>query len=97
MLLRSFTGYCLAAALLGTPATQAGLTPLPIPASDVHLAAMGCGPGYLRDASGMCVDFLDKTRRCPPGFFAISFPNGNGYRCVSSAWLNAPGWLGDLL
>jgi len=97
MLLRYFTACCLTAALLAATAAQAALTPARIPTSDIRLAAMGCGPGYYRDASGMCVDSMDYTRSCPAGFFALSFPNGNHYRCVPAAWLNAPGWLGDLL
>jgi hypothetical protein len=97
MLLRYFTGCCVTALLLAAPAAQAGLTPARIPTSDIRLAAMGCGPGYYRDGSGACLDYLDKSRSCPPGFFAVSFPNGNGYRCVPTAWLNSRGWLGDLL
>lgn len=97
MLLRAFTGCCLAVALLGAPAAQAGLISAPMPASELRLAAMGCGPGYLRDASGTCVDYVDRSRICPPGYFALSFPNGNGFRCVPTAWLNSHGWLGDLL
>lgn len=96
MVLRSFTGCCLAAALLGAPAAQAGLISVPIPASGVRMAAMGCGLGYRRDASGACVGYLDRSRICPPGFFAESFPNGNGYRCLPNASLDSGGWLGDL-
>jgi hypothetical protein len=97
VLLRYFTGCCLTALLLAASAAQAGLAPTRIPTSDILLAAMGCGPGYYREASGACVDYLDKSRICPPGYFAVSFPNGNGYRCVPTAWLNSRGWLGDLL
>lgn len=97
MLLRSFTGCCLAAALLGAPAAQAGLISAPMPAFEIRLAAMGCGAGSSRDASGACVGFFDRSRTCPPGFFAVSAPTGNGYRCVPNDWLDSHGWLGDFL
>jgi hypothetical protein len=97
MLPRFFIGCCLAVGLLAAPAAHAGPISAPRPASDVRLAAMGCAPGYYRDASGTCIDYLDKSRVCPAGYFALSFPNGNGYRCVPTAWLNSHGWLGDLL
>jgi hypothetical protein len=94
---RFLTSCCLIAALLAASAAQAGLAPARIQTSDIRLAAMGCGPGYRLDASGACVDYLDRSRICPPGLFAVSFPNGNGYRCVPTAWLNSRGWLGDFL
>jgi hypothetical protein len=93
---RFLTGCCLTVALLAAPAAQAALTPARIHSADIRQVAMGCGLGYRLDASGACVDYLDKSRICPPGFFAVSFPNGNGHRCVPTAWLNSRGWLGDL-
>ena len=96
MVTRSLTGCCLAAALLGAPAAQAGLIFAPIPASGVRMAAMECGPGDRREASGACVGYFDRSRTCSPGFFAESFPNGNGYRCLPNASLHSGGWLGDL-
>jgi hypothetical protein len=94
---RFFTVCCLAVVLLAAPAADAGMISTPTPAPAVRLAAMGCAPGYYRDASGACIDYLDRSRVCPSGYFALSFPNGNGYRCVPTAWLNSRGWLGDLL
>ena len=92
---RTMTIGCLTALLLAAPA-HAGMTPTRLAASDIRAAAMGCGFGYRRDASGACIDTLDKSRICPSGYFALSFPNGNGFRCVPTTWLNARGWLGDL-
>ena len=47
------------------------------------------------DVSGYCVDSMDYSRRCPPGMFAVSAPNGNGFRCLPAEWADAPGWLGN--
>ena len=83
MLHRHFAGGCLALLLLGAPAAQAAMNaPLPTGAPAVHLAAAVCPPGYHFDVSGVCVDSMDYSRSCPPGTFALSFPNGNGYRCA---------------
>jgi hypothetical protein len=76
-----FTSFCLAAALFAAPAAQ---------------AAMGCGPGYRPDSTGVCVDYIDRWRKCPDTYFAESYPNGNGFRCVPSEWLREPGWLMDI-
>jgi hypothetical protein len=96
MLLRYVTGCCLSALVLAASTAHAGVAPVRIPNLDVRLAAMECGPGYYREASGACIDFLDKNRTCPSGYFSVPFPNGNGYRCVPVAWLKAHGWLSDL-
>jgi hypothetical protein len=94
--LRFFTGCCLTVVLLAAPAAHAGMISASLPPSDVRLAAMGCAPGYNRDASGACIDFFDRNRTCQSGYFSVPFPRGNGYRCVPVAWLKARGWLSDL-
>jgi hypothetical protein len=87
---------CLAAALFAAPVAQATMQPAaPIAISDIRLAAMGCGPGYRPDSTGVCVDYLDRWRSCPDGYFAEPYPNGNGYRCAPTEWLKEPGWLMD--
>lgn len=96
MLLRASMICCLTAVLLPAPAAHAGMTPARVAASDVRLAAQGCGLGSYRDAGGACIDRLDRTRNCGPGYFPLTFPNGNHYRCVPVAWLRASGWFGDL-
>ena len=69
----------------------------PLAESLVRPAAAQCSYGYHRDPSGYCVDSMDRSRSCPPTYFPLSFPNGNGYRCAPAEWLGSPGWLGGLL
>ena len=96
MLLRNLAGCCLAVVLGAPPAAQAALKPAaPIAASEFRLAAMACSFGYHLDVSGFCVDSMDYSRKCPPGYFAQSFPNGNGFRCIPAEWMRSSGWLGD--
>ena len=95
MLLRNLAGCCLAALSLAPAATQAAPKPAaPIAISDVGLAR-ACSFGTHLDISGLCVDSMDYSRKCPPGFFAVSAPNGNGFRCLPAEWMEEPGWLGD--
>jgi hypothetical protein len=97
MFLRYLAGGCLAASFLAAPGAQAAMQPdARIAISDIRLAAMDCGFGYRLDPSGVCVDYMDRTRQCPPTYFAQAFPNGNGYRCVPAEWLREPVWLMDL-
>jgi hypothetical protein len=92
-----FTSFCLAAALFAASAAQAAMRPAALLAiSDIRPAAMGCGPGYRPDSTGVCVDYIDRWRKCPDTYFAESYPNGNGFRCVPSEWLREPGWLMDI-
>ena len=44
-------------------------------------AAGGCGAGFHRSAAGVCRHDAAPRRHCPAGFPAVSYPNGNGYRC----------------
>jgi hypothetical protein len=44
-------------------------------------AAGGCGAGFHRNLAGVCRHDAVPGRHCQPGFRAISYPNGNGYRC----------------
>ncbi|MGA2041840.1 MAG: hypothetical protein ABSG83_00555 [Roseiarcus sp.] len=95
MLRICLVGSLLAATVLAAPARAALAPVVPAAAPGIRLAATACGLGYHRDVSGFCVDSMDYSRRCPPGYFPISAPNGNGYRCIPTQWMNAPGWLGD--
>jgi hypothetical protein len=45
-------------------------------------AAGGCGSGMHRSLVGVCRHDAVARRHCQPGFHAVSFPNGDGYRCV---------------
>ena len=95
---RHFTPLCLIALCLTTPGAEAALRPARLPAAPaVQLAAAQCSYGYHLDLSGYCVDSMDVSRSCPPTYFPLSFPNGNGYRCAPSEWLGSSGWLGGLL
>jgi hypothetical protein len=98
MLRRYLVGCLAAASLASTPASQAAMR-LTAPATNVDVQHAGalCGFGSHLDATGLCVDTMDCSRRCPPGSFAISFPNGNGFRCLPGEWQSAPGWFNDLL
>jgi hypothetical protein len=98
-MLHTYLAGCLvAASLVVAPASQAAMRPAtPAANVDVRLAGALCGFGSHLDATGLCVDTMDYSRRCPPGSFAISFPNGNGFRCLPGEWQRAPGWFGDLL
>jgi hypothetical protein len=90
-------GLLLAAACLASPAADAAVQRVaPVAGAGVIRAAATCGYGYRLDVSGLCVDSMDYSRRCPAGTFSISAPNGNGYRCIPAEWMRAPGWLGDL-
>ena len=96
MLLRDLSGGCLSALFLAAAPAQAALKPAaPIATSDVRQAT-ACGFGYHLDVSGFCVDSMDYSRKCPPGTFAVAFPNGNGFRCLPAEWMQSPGWLGDI-
>jgi hypothetical protein len=99
LMLRCYlVGSLAAAALVSAPASQAAMRPTtPTANVDVQRAGALCGFGSHIDATGLCVDTMDYSRRCPPGSFAISFPNGNGFRCLPGEWQSAPGWFGDLL
>lgn len=93
-----FARCFLAGSLLAASAAQAAMAPPPaIAPSDVRPAGETCGFGSRLDASGLCVDAMDYSRRCSPGLFAIPFPNGNGYRCVPGEWQRSSGWLSGLL
>jgi hypothetical protein len=94
MLRICLVGSLLAAIAVATPA-RAALAPVAPAAPRIRLAAAACGFGYHRDVSGYCVDSMDYSRRCPAGYFAISAPNGNGFRCIPAEWMSEPGWLGD--
>jgi hypothetical protein len=95
---RYFAAPCLAVLCLTAPEAQAALKPAaPIVASVVRPAAAHCSYGYHLDPSGFCVDSMDYSRSCPPTYFPLSFPNGNGYRCAPAEWLGSSGWLGGLL
>jgi hypothetical protein len=94
---RYLAGCCLAALSLTPLAAQATPKPAALFArSDVRPVAAACSFGTHLDISGFCVDSMDYSRRCPPGDFAVSFPNGNGYRCLPAEWMQEPGWLGSL-
>jgi hypothetical protein len=96
MLHHYFAGCLLAAAFLAAPAQAAMKPAAEIATSDIQPAGAACSYGYHLDVSGVCVDSMDYSRRCPSGSFAVSFPNGNGYRCAPAEWLRSPGWLGDI-
>jgi hypothetical protein len=96
MLLRNLAGCGLAALLLAPAAASAAPKPAALPAvSDASPAKGACSFGTHLDISGYCVDSMDYSRKCPPGMFQISAPNGNGYRCLPAEWADEPGWLGD--
>jgi len=89
-------GLLFACVGLAPVATNAAMAPrAPIAGAEVARAAAVCSYGTHLDVSGFCVDSMDYSRRCPPGDFAISAPNGNGYRCIPAEWMREPGWLGD--
>lgn len=96
MLLRALAICCLTGLLIGGSSAEAAMAPARIAHSDLRLAAGGCGIGAYRDAAGACFDTLDRNRRCPAGYFPLTFPNGNHYRCAPNAWLDSRGWLMDL-
>ena len=96
MLANCFKGFCAAILILAAHAAQAGPEP-DMASTKIQLAAAQCGFGYHRDVSGYCVDSMDYKRICPPGFFAVTFPNGNGFRCVPTEWMDSPVWLGNVL
>jgi hypothetical protein len=94
MLLRHLAGCTLALVWLAPIAAPAAPKPAALTmTSDVKPAH--CSFGTHLDVSGYCVDSMDYSRRCPPGMFAVSAPNGNGFRCLPAEWADAPGWLGD--
>jgi hypothetical protein len=96
-MLHPYVLACLAAACLcATPPAQAAMKPAPqAAASDIQRVGATCNYGSHLDVSGYCVDSMDYARICPPRFFAISFPNGNGFRCLPVEWQRSPGWFGD--
>lgn len=96
MLHHYFAGSLLAASLLAAPAQAAMQPAAEIAISDIRPAGAACSFGYHLDVSGVCADSMDYSRRCSAGFFAVPFPNGNGYRCAPAEWLRSYGWLGDL-
>ncbi len=72
-----FSVAALGASLAGTPAAFA--------AGGVIVAINGCAGGFHADAQGNCqpdAGYVDN--RCPPGYEASPFPNGNDYHCVPS-------------
>ena|SRR5471032_2120837 len=94
---RNFMGAGLAALLLAAPAAQAAMSVAPPPsASNLRMTAAACSFGYHLDISGTCVDSMDYSRHCPPGYFPISYPNGDGYRCLPAEWQRSGSWLMDL-
>ena len=73
------------AMLLAVTAADAAMLPPPAaayPTSNVLLTAGGCGAGFHRNLAGVCRRDAVARRHCQPGFHAISFPTGNGFRCV---------------
>ena len=95
---RHFAALGLAVLCLTAPQAQASFAPVvPDATSLIQPAAAQCSYGYHRDPSGYCVDSMDRSRSCPPTYFPLSFPNGNGYRCAPAEWLGSSGWLGGLL
>jgi hypothetical protein len=98
MLHRYLAGCFLASSLFAAAPSHAATRAAPADAkSDIRLAGAICGWGSRLDVTGLCVDVMDYSRRCSPGSFAMSFPNGNGFRCVPGEWQSAPGWFSDLL
>jgi hypothetical protein len=94
MLLRHLAGCALVALWLAPTAAPAAPTPAALTmVSEIQPAH--CSFGTHLDVSGYCVDSMDYSRRCAPGMFAVSAPNGNGFRCLPAEWMDAPGWLGD--
>ena len=97
MLHHLFAGCLVAASLCAAAPAQAAMRPALQPAaSDIQRTGAECSYGYHLDISGVCVDSMDYSRICPPGLFAVSFPNGNGFRCVPTDWARSSGWLGDM-
>ena len=96
MLLRNLARCGLAALLFAPLAAAAAPKPAALATISDIQAAHACSFGTHRDVSGYCVDSMDYSRRCPPSTFAISAPNGNGYRCLPAEWMDEPGWLGSL-
>jgi hypothetical protein len=95
---RYFAALCVVVLGLAAPQAQAAFTPEAAGATSVvQPAAAQCSYGYHRDPSGYCVDSMDYSRSCPPTYFPLSFPNGNGYRCAPAEWLGSSGWLGGLV
>jgi hypothetical protein len=64
---------CSFAALAG-----AGILILGATATD---AADGCAAGFHRNLSGYCSHNAVPRQHCRPGFHAVRYPNGSGYRC----------------
>jgi hypothetical protein len=95
MLHRYIAAVGLGVVLLGAPAAQAAMSAAPPPSSSPTLVGATCSFGYHLDISGTCVDSMDYSRRCPPGTFAISYPNGDGFRCVPADWQRRGSWLMD--
>ncbi len=93
MLHRFLAGAGLAALLLSASAAQAAMSPASPPSTGPTLVGAACSFGYHLDISGTCVDSMDYSRRCPPGAFAVSYPNGNGFRCVPAEWQRSGSWL----
>jgi hypothetical protein len=95
---RSFAALCVVALCLTASQAQAAFRPAAPGATPLaRAAAAQCSYGYHRDPSGYCVDSMDYSRSCPPTYFPLSFPNGNGYRCAPAEWLGSSGWLNGLL
>jgi hypothetical protein len=75
------------AAMVFLAVTSVEAAMLPPPAdvfvnSSLQLVAGDCGVGFHRNLWGHCRPNAVPRRHCQPGFHAISFPNGSGYRCV---------------
>ena len=96
MLHRYFLGCLAAVSLSAALPAEAAMKPAPqVSLSDVQRIGATCEYGSHLDVSGYCVDSMDYARICPPRFFAISFPNGNGFRCLPVEWQRSAGWFGD--
>lgn len=71
--------------IFGVTSVDAAMLPTPVAgyaAPDLQLTAGGCGAGFHHNLWGHCRPNAVSRRHCQPGFHAISFPNGSGYRCV---------------
>jgi hypothetical protein len=95
MLLRNLAGCGLAVLLLAPLTASAAPKAAWLPALSDASPAKTCSFGTHLDISGYCVDSMDYSRRCPPGTFSVSAPNGNGFRCLPAEWMDEPGWLGN--
>ena len=95
MLLHHLARCGLAALLLAPLTATAAPKPAALTAASDIQPARSCSFGTHLDVSGYCVDSMDYARICPPRFFAISFPNGNGFRCLPVEWQRSAGWFGD--